>query len=173
MIKPYEPIEHGPLSRILSYSAPLTLVVPRSSVASSSLSTEGEDVLLALARRLAHNLLSHLGIDCDIVSDEELLASLSHPEQRDGREEGDAGRKDAVKRRGYIIFGGPPINQFAEHQLRWDFAAFPIQFNGNSESKGAFSVKGRMFEGAGIGMYIPFFSSVALPLLAILLIYGW
>jgi len=117
--------ETGPISRILSYGSPITLVVPGR--ASST-----HDRNLALARRLAYNLQAYLGIDCDILSDTEVA--------RD--------RSSSPRRHAVIVFGGPFENKYAEAQLDVNM---PIEFD--SQHPGCFKIRHRKFNEAGTGKW--------------------
>jgi hypothetical protein len=117
--------ETGPISRILSYGSPITLVVPcRGS------NTHDRD--LTLARRLAHNLLTYLGIDCDILFDTEAT--------RDPNWSSSSGSHAVV------VFGGPFENKYAKAQLE---LKSPIEFD--SHYPGCFKIHHKKFSAAGTG----------------------
>ena len=117
--------ETGPISRILSYGSPITLVVP-------GRTSSTHDRNLALATRLAHNLQAYLDIDCDILSDTEAA--------RD--------RPSSAGRHAVIVFGGPFENKYAEAQLDVNK---PIEFD--SQHPGCFKIRHRKFNEAGTGMF--------------------
>ncbi|KAF9519352.1 hypothetical protein BS47DRAFT_1358216 [Hydnum rufescens UP504] len=118
--------ETGPISRILSYGSPITLVVPcRGS------NTHDRD--LTLARRLAHNLLAYLGIDCDILFDTE---ATRHPNW-----------SSSSGSRAVVVFGGPFENKYAKAQLEIDS---PIEFD--SHYPGCFKIHHKKFSTAGTGL---------------------
>ena len=118
-----QPIRHtGPISRIFSLGAPMTLVVP----------SDTSSLFLPLALRMAHNLLSYLGIDCDIITDTEALARAN--------EEWDL--------RGVMVFGGPKENGYARRELEKD-DSIPIQF---SEAKGHPRIQNRVMKAPGTGL---------------------
>lgn len=80
---------------------------------------------------MAHNLLAYLNLDCNIVTDSELLTSTADAD---------------VSSQGIIVFGGPNQNQFAFSNL--ENAGFSIKFTDGSEE---FRIHNRIFDGAGIG----------------------
>lgn len=115
--------ETGPISRILSYGSPLTLVVPDLSSHQSS-----SQQLQLLALRLAHNLLAYLNIDCNIVYASEIDEEVAG---------------------GTIVFGGPRDNAYASRQLVWDTSAekdLPIYFE-----DGGFVIGDRTFDESDTG----------------------
>lgn len=124
---PYDVQRAGPLSRILSYGSPIALVVPSSSNEGGSLA-----YLFTAALRLAHNLLSFLNIDCNIVLDTEITANS------------DSYLEDTFSG-GVVVFGGPGQNSFAAQQL--NDTDFPIQFR----TGGGFIIQKRVFNTKGIG----------------------
>lgn len=127
--EPYDVRDAGPLSRILSYGSPTTLVVP-------STSNEGGPFpyLFDAALRLAHNLLTYLNIDCNIVLDSEIIADF---ESHSGK----------TSNRSVIVLGGSSQNSFAAQQL--NDSRFPIQFMPRVE--GGFIIQRRTFTAKGIG----------------------
>jgi len=122
--EPYDVRDAGPLSRILWYGSPITLVVPSPSNGSGPLA-----YLFNAALRLAHNLLAYMNIDCNIVLDSEITA------------DSDNHFKDTFNR-GTIVFGGLNQNSFAAQRL--NDANFPIQFQpgGFIIQKGTFATEG-------------------------------
>lgn len=114
--------ESGPISRILSYGSPITLVIPDRSESDESAQ------LQHLALRLAGNLLIYLNIDSDIVKDSELLS------------------EGGARREGLIVFGGPRQNAYAASEL--SESRVPIQFNNNGPN---FTIQRRTFGDPDIG----------------------
>ena len=125
--EPYDVRDAGPLSRILLYGSPITLVVPSPSNGSGF-----RVYLFDAALRLAHNLLAYMNIDCNIVLDSEITADSENH------------FKD-IFNRGVIVFGAPNQNSFAARRL--NDAHFPIQFR----PEGGFIIQKRAFTTEGIG----------------------
>lgn len=104
----------------------MTLVIPESSRLQGS-----SDHLFNLALRLAHNLLAYLNMDCNIITDTELLTSTAQAD---------------LSSEGLIVFGGPNQNRFALSAL--EDSAFPIKFTDGSAE---FRLQNRTFSESGIG----------------------
>ncbi|KAF8328234.1 uncharacterized protein EI90DRAFT_1618667 [Cantharellus anzutake] len=132
-----EPRLTGPISRILTYGSPLTIVIPALGVSHSRLADQYDTAstaarYLRLTNRLAFNLSTYLGLDSNIVTDEEALSA-----------------QPADNGRGVIVFGCPVVNRYATVALR---SSFPIHFNCRNERMESFRINHRTFDEKGTAL---------------------
>jgi len=125
----------GPISRILTYGSPLTIVIPASDVSYSITGCDASSEpaqYSRLANRLSFNLLTYLGLDSNIMTDTEAVRKQL---ENSGR--------------GIIVLGGPGVNLYASYALQ---PSFPIRFSSANKKMGNFQIKHRVFDQKGTAL---------------------